>query len=64
MAIERRVSSPFVEAAGFDSRNPGIFLESGNVGHDIRPRLGAVAGNLQVAVVGPNPDQLSVLRGF
>src|SRR5580704_15601602 len=62
MAIERGIGRSLVEAAGFDGGHPGVLGESGDVSHYVSPRFGAIPCDLQVTVVGPNPNDLTVLR--
>ena len=60
--VECGVGSGFVEAAGLDGRDPGALAESVDVGDYVRPGLRTVASDLQVAVVGADPNDLPVLR--
>src|ERR1700752_963540 len=48
--------------SGLDRRDPRVLGQAGDVGNDIRPRLPAVARDLQVPVIGAGPDYLAVTR--
>ena len=61
MAIERGISGPGLEVARVHPVHPGVFRQAGDVGGHVRPGFTAVAGELDVAVVGPDPDEVLIL---
>src|SRR5690348_13941563 len=45
-----------------DARHPRILWQAGDVADDVRPALAAVARDLEIAIVGADPDHLRILR--
>ena len=64
VAIKRRVGHVRAVAAGGNGRYPAVLRQAGHVANDVRPGLAAVAGHLQVAVVGAGPNDEPALRRF
>ena len=64
MAIKRRIGCAIIEVTGLNRRDPRILAQAGNVADHVRPILGAVPRDLQIAVVGSHPNQLAVFRRF
>jgi len=64
MSVEGDEGSFTVEATGFNMRNPGIFGQSGNIGHHIRPGLPPIGAKLKVAVVSTYPEYALIPGGF
>src|SRR4029077_16201014 len=56
MAIEGDVGSAGVVVTGLDPAYPGVWRKAGNVSDHIVPALSAIAGHLQIAIVGSHPD--------
>src|SRR5262249_53873400 len=61
VAIKRGVRRALIEQAGLNARNPGVFGQTGHLVYDVRPGFTAIAGNLKIAVVSANPDELAIL---
>ena len=57
MSIKRGISRAGIEIAGLHPVHPRVFRQPGNVADDIGPRLAAVPRELEIAVVGSDPDQ-------
>src|SRR6266480_6556063 len=64
MSIECGVSGARIEVAGLDPIDPRILRQPGNVADYSRPGLAAIARELEVAIVGADPDQPLLLRRF
>ena len=64
VAVERRVGRCRIESARFDARHPGVCWKSWNIFHDIGPGFAAVSGQLEVAVIGADPQHSPVFWGF
>ncbi len=64
VTVKRRIRRTFREAAGRDGRNPRVFGQIGNIAHYVGPGFGAIARDLQIAVVGAHPDNLAIFRRF
>src|SRR5664280_2743228 len=62
--VERRVRGAVRVRSGLDPRDPARGRQARNVLHEVRPRRAAVARELEVAVVGPDPDRLRVARAL
>src|ERR1019366_7428207 len=50
--------------AGLDPRDPARGRQAQDILHEVRPRRAAVTCELEVAVVGPDPDRLRVARAL
>src|SRR5690242_3355391 len=64
VTIKSCVGRALVEAACLNRGNPGKLGEVRHIADDIRPGFGAVASNLQIAIIGADPDDLAILRRF
>src|SRR5438477_1483436 len=64
MAIEGDVGSAGVVVTGLDPTYPGVWRKAGNISDHIVPALSTIAGQLQVAIVGSDPDHILVLGRF
>ena len=64
MSIKRGVGRACIEVAGLHPAHPGIFREAGNIADDVVPGFSGVAGDLKIAIIGPNPDQIFVFGRF
>ena len=64
VAVERGVCVAVRVRTGLDPRDPARGRKARDVLHEVRPRPSAVAGELQVAVVRPDPDRLRVARAL
>ena len=62
--VERRVRRSRLEAARLDPRDPARFRQAGDVSGDVGPVPSPVPGELDVAVVGADPDGVRVARGL
>ena len=62
MPIDRCISRARVMKAGFHPRNPGSFRQIENITNNVAPGLRAVARHLEIPVIGPNPDGLTIAR--
>src|ERR1035441_4967759 len=60
--IKRSVSSSWIEVARLNGRYPCPRRQPGNIFRDIRPMLTAIASYLDISVVRPHPDHVTVLR--
>src|SRR5690349_1655933 len=61
MAIDCSIGRALIEATGFDPRNPRALSRFGNIADHVAPILAAVACDLNVSVIGANPNELAVL---
>ena len=62
VAVEGRIGGAGGMAARLDPAHPAVRRQARHVGDDVGPVLAAVARELQVAVVGADPDRVRVLR--
>src|SRR6266404_3937299 len=58
MNIEGRIRGALIKMPGVDRRDPRLAGQSANVAHDVCPGPASIAGNLQIAVVSSDPDQV------
>ena len=59
--VEGGVSCTLVEMAGVDRRNPCLRRQALDTTRHVRPRFAAVPRELQVAIVGADPDDIGIL---
>src|SRR5215813_3180306 len=64
MTIKSGVSGTFVKAAGLYPRDPRKFREVRNIADHVGPSFCSIASDLNVAIIGANPDQLAVFGRF
>src|SRR5437879_8577067 len=64
MPVECGVRACIRMRPGLDPRDPAGGRQPGDVACQIGPRRSAVARELKVAVVGPDPDRLRVARAL
>src|SRR5437762_11592712 len=62
VAIKSCVRRALVEAPRLNRGNQGKLGKLRHIAHDIRPRFRASASDLEIAVIGPHPDDLAILR--
>ncbi len=64
VSIERCVGSGRIEVTRLDGRDPRPREQPGKILRNIRPVLAAIASDLDVSVVRPHPDHVTVLGRF
>ena len=64
MTIEGGIGSATVKIAGLHPAYPGILGQARDVAGNVAPSLSSIAGHLQVAVIGANPDDRLIFRRF
>ena len=62
MMVGRHICRADIGVRRLDGRDPRVGLQARNVLEHIAPRPSAVAGDLHIAIVRPNPDRVRVQR--
>src|SRR6266567_9467463 len=64
VAIESSVGGACIEVTRLHPADPRILWQTGNVADNICPGFAGIARELQISVIGSNPDQIFVLWRF
>src|SRR5437667_9888885 len=64
VVIERHIGGPLVVARGHHAADIGALTHARDLSHGVAPRLAAIAGHLDVAVIGASPDHSRTRRGL
>src|SRR3954469_477837 len=62
VAIDSSIRRAFIVTAGFHPGDPRVLSRVGNIPDYVCPALARISRDLDVAIIGANPDKLSILR--
>src|SRR5437867_1298406 len=64
VAVKSGVGDCRIEPAGFEAGNPGVWRKIRDVFDEVGPALAPIDRQLEVAIIGADPDQPAIFWGF